>query len=582
MAGFPPPQTFRPAITGRHFMVSTGHYLASMAAVRILERGGNAIDAGVAAGMCINILQPDMTNLGGVAPVMLYSARDNEVRTISGLGSWPASVRREYFVEECGGKIPSGVKNAVMPAAIDSWLTALKLYGTMPLADVAAPAIALAEDGFTAYDFFCANIQADVERVSQWPSTAAIFLQRGAAPAVGDRVVQQDAANLLRMLVEAETGALGQGREAAIAAARDRFYKGDIAERIAAFFAESGGFLTLDDLRSFSVEVETPVSVRYRGYDVCSCRPWCQGPVAAEALAILEGYDLVDMGHNSAAALHVIIEALDAAFADRERYYGDPKFIDVPIDGLLDPGYAASWRDRIDPHQAFTGMPEPGDPWRYQPQAVGAAGGTWREPRPFAARVDPDTSYLCVVDEQGNAFSATPSDGVTNTPIVPGLGIIVSGRGGQSWLDPEHPSAIAPGKRPRLTPSPGMIMKDGRVFAPYGTPGNDVQPQAMVQLAINLIDFGMDPQAAVEAPRVASFNYPRSSHPHPYSPNLVNAESRIPSQVLQSLREMGHLVEPWPEWEPRAGSLCAVVADPDRGTLTGAADPRRLAYAIGW
>ena len=582
MAGFPPPRTFRPSINGHHYMVSTGHYLASMAAVRILERGGNAIDAGVAAGICTNVLQPDMTNLGGVAPLMVYSAATDELRTISGLGSWPAAVRRDYFVDECNGTIPAGVHHSVMPAAIDSWMTALKLYGTMPLAAVAAPAIALAEEGFAAYHFFCANIAEDVARIEQWPSNAAIFLRNGQPPRVGDRIVQHDVAKLLRMLIEAESGAAHRGREGAIAAARDRFYQGDIAERIATFYEESGGFLALDDLKAFSVDVETPVGVTYRGHDVYSCRPWCQGPVAPQALGILEGYDLAAMGHNSAESLHLIVEALDAAFADREHYYGDPKFIDVPIDGLLHADYAAAWRDRISLDRAFDGMPEPGDPWRYQPEPVGARGRAYREPRAFEARVDPDTSYLCVVDEQGNAFSATPSDGVTNTSIVPGLGIIVSGRGVQSWLDPDHPSAIAPGKRPRLTPSPGMIMKDGKVFAPYGSPGNDVQPQAMVQLAINLIDFGMDPQAAVEAPRVASFNYPRSSHPHPYSRSLVNAESRIPSDVVDRLRKMGHTVEMWPDWSPRAGSLCTIVVDQQEDSLTGAADPRRLAYAIGW
>lgn len=582
MVVFPLPQTFRPSITGRHYMVSTGHYLASMAAVKILETGGNAIDAGVAAGICINVLQPDLTNLGGVAPIILYSAGTREVKTISGLGSWPASVRSEYFINECGGTIPAGVFNAVMPAAVDSWLTALKLYGTMSVAEVVQPAITLAEEGFAAYPLFCTSIAADIDRIRQWPSTAAIFLRQGEAPEIGERIVQNDVARLLRMLIEAEAGATHLGRQEAISVARDRFYKGDIAEQIATFFEESGGFLRLDDLRSFSVDVETPVSTRYRGHDVYGCRPWCQGPVALQALNILEGYDLVAAGHNTAETLHLIIQALNAAFADRERYYGDPKFVDVPIDGLLHPDYAANWRERIDPERAFDGMPKPGDPWQVQKAPAGAGSREWRRPRAFAARVDPDTSYCCVVDEQGNAFSATPSDGVTTTPIVPGLGIIVSSRGVQSRLDPTHPSSIAPGKRPRLTPSPGLIMKDGRVFAPYGSPGNDVQPQAMVQLAINLIDFNMDPQAAVEAPRVASFNYPRSSHPHPYSPGLVSAESRIAPDVVESLREMGHLVEPWPAWSPQAGSLCTVVVDPSLGTMTGAADPRRLAYAIGW
>lgn len=584
MAGFPPPLTLRPSISGRHFVASTGHYLATMAAVRILEKGGNAIDAGVAAGLCINVLQCDMTNVGGVAPIILYSAESDSLHTISGLGTWPAAVSREYFLEQCDGDIPPGVQRCVMPAAIDSWLTALKHFGTLPLAEVASPAIALAEEGFAAYHFFCANIEADADILAQWPTTAEIFLPNGRPPRVGERFIQRDLANMLRMLVEAEEGALHSGseREAAIQAARDRFYKGDIAERIAKFFEEQGGFLTRDDLENFSVDVEQPVGVNYRGHQVYSCRPWCQGPVAPEALSILEGYDLGSMGQNSADTLHLITEALKAAFADREGYYGDPKFVDVPIDGLLHPDYAATWRDRISMEKAFPGLPDPGTPWQFQSSPSHNKTRDYRHPQAFNARVEPDTSYLCIVDEQGNAFSATPSDGASGSPIIPGLGFVVSGRGKQSWLDPDHPSAIEPGKRPRLTPNPGMIMKDGKVFAPYGTPGSDVQPQAMVQLAVNLIDFGMDPQAAVEAPRIASYSYPRSDHPHPYAPGQLNAEPRIPDDVLTELERRGHKLERWPIWTPRAGSLCTIVVDRENEMLIGGADPRRISYAMGW
>ena len=582
MAGFPPPTTYRPAIVGRHYVAAAGHYLATMAAVRILEIGGNAIDAGVAAGLCTNVLQTDMTNIGGVAPIILYHAGKNVVRTISGLGSWPVATSREFFLNECGGKIPDGVHHCVMPAAVDSWTTALKEFGTLSFAEVAAPAIALAEEGFATYDFFAANIAADAARLAQWPSNAAIYLPGGAPPKVGERFVQADLGGLLRMLVEAEDGASHLGREAAIQAARDRFYTGDIAERTARFFQEQGGFLTLDDLKNFHVDIEDPVMAGYRGYQVYSCGPWCQGPVIPQTMAILEGYDLASLGHNSASTLHLILEAMNAAFADRERYVGDPKFVDVPIAGMLSPEYAATWRARINPERAFGAMPEPGDPWRFQPGSNRSKQMTPGDPRAFRAKVDPDTSYLCVVDEAGNAFSATPSDGVTNTPIVPGLGFIVSGRGGQSWLDAAHPSVLAPGKRPRLTPSPALLMKEGRLVAPLGSPGNDVQVQAIVQLLVNLIDFGMDPQAAVEAPRVATFSFPRSSTPHPYSPGLVNAESRIPAETLAELSRRGHRVEPWGDWEPRAGSLCTIVVDGEQRLLTGAADPRRMAYAMGW
>ncbi len=584
MAGFPSPTTHRPPITGTHYMAATGHPLATMAAVRILERGGNAVDAGVAAGICINVLLPDLTNIGGVAPIILYSARDNAIRTISGLGTWPRAVSREYFLNECGGTIPVGVRRSVMPAAVDAWLTALKEFGTLSFAEVAEPALQLCEEGFPVYFFLHEGLAEGADNLARWPSSAAVFLPDGRVPAIGERLVQRDLGGMLRMLIEAEAGSRTTGREAGIQAARDRFYTGDIAERIAAFYQQEGGFLTLDDLKQFHVEIEEPLHVRYHGYDVYGCGPWCQGPAALEALGILDGYDVAALGQNSADTLHLIIEALNAAFADRHQYVGDPRFVDVPIAGMLHPEYAATWRDRIRMDRAFGEMPAPGDPWRFEGggKAERRQGGLRGAPAAFVAPVEPDTSYLCVVDREGNAFSATPSDGVTSVPVVPGLGFIVSGRGVQSWLDAEHPSVVAPGKRPRLTPNPGLIMKEGKLFAPYGTPGNDVQPQAMVQLAVNLIDFGLDPQAAIEAPRVASYGFPQTTHPHPYLPGVVRAEERLPEPVLAELARRGHTVERWPEWSALAGSLCTIVVDEQHGTLTGGADPRRVAYAMGW
>ena len=223
MAAYPSPATYRPAIVGSRYMVATGHALASLAATRLLEAGGNAIDAGVAAGLCINVLQPDMTNLGGVAPIMLYSAREGAVRAISGLGTWPRAVEPDYFTRECGGAMPTGVRRCVMPAAVDAWLTALGRFGTKTLAEVAAPAIALAEDGFATYNFLRENIAEEADGIARWPSSAAVFLPGGRPPAVGERFVQADLGRTLRMLVEAEAGASAQGREAAIRAARDRF-----------------------------------------------------------------------------------------------------------------------------------------------------------------------------------------------------------------------------------------------------------------------------------------------------------------------------------------------------------------------
>ncbi len=468
--------------------------------------------------------------------------------------------------------------SAVVPSALDAWVTALDRYGTMAFAEVAAPAIALAEEGFPVNRFLHDNLRKASEKLAQWPSSRPVFLSRGRAPRVGERLVQRELARTLRVLVDAERGA--SGRHEGLRVVRDLFYKGDVARQIAAFSARMGGFLTFEDLAGFQVKVEPPVRTTYRGYEVYGCGPWCQGPTVLQALNILEGYDMPAYPHNSAAALHLIAEALKAAFADRHGYYGDPEFTSVPIGGLLSKEYARDWRRRIDPERATTGMPEPGDPWPYQEGmdrrlAIGSLAAT-PGPEP------PDTSYLCVMDTDGNAFSATPSDGVLDTPLVPDLGVVISPRGKQFWLDPKHPSCVAPGKRPRLTPNPGLVMKDGQVAMTYGTPGLDVQPQAMMQLLVNLIDYGMDVQEAIEAPRIATYSFPASTHPHPYNPGLLRVEGRISTDVRAQLARMGHQVEAWPAWIPQAGALCAILRNREERTLAGGADPRRIAYAVGW
>lgn len=574
------PRATRPVIMGTHHMVSGGHYLAAAAGLRILEAGGNAIDAGVATGLCINVVQPDLTNLGGVAPLMIYRADTGAIETISGLGWWPQAATIDYFQRHMGGRIGRGVQRCVMPAAVDAWITALIRHGTMTLAEVAAPAIALAEDGFPMHDVMYSTMTTPsaLDAMRQWPSTRGIFLPDGDVPPLGSRVMQKDLANTLRLLVEAEQGA--SSRVAGLQAARARFYTGDMAEHMVRFVQQHGGWLTMEDLAAFQVSVEAPVVTNYRGYDIYACGPWCQGPVVLQTLNILAGYDLAAMERLSPEVYHLILEALKAAFADRDRYYGDPRHVDVPLDGLLSTAYAAEWRERLDPQKASPGMPAPGDAWRFAASQT-AQSSRWTFPVPRDGEVEPDTSYVAVVDRWGNAFSATPSDGVTNTPVVPGLGCIVSSRGMQSWLDPAHPSCLAPGKRPRLTPSPGMVLKDGRLLMPYGTPGNDVQPQAMVQYLVNLIDYGMNPQQAIEAPRGVTFSFPRSSDPHPYTPGLVQLEARLDPSVAAGLRRMGHQIHLWPEWAKGAGSVGAVLVDHAQGVLHGVADVRRVAYAMG-
>jgi gamma-glutamyltranspeptidase/glutathione hydrolase len=417
-----------------------------------------------------------------------------------------------------------------------------------------------------------------LEALRQWPTTSTVFLSGGQLPPLGARVVQKDLASTLRRLVEAERGA--SSREAGIGAARDRFYRGDIAEQMVHFSCTQGGWLTMQDLAAFRVAVEAPVKTTYHGYEVYACGPWCQGPVVPQTLNILEGYDLASQDRFSAQVYHLILEALKASFADRDRYYGDPRCVAVPIEGLLSKVYATQWRERIDPRLAQPGMPAPGDAWAFAGRREQHP-SRWKYPAPSDGPVEPDTSYVAVVDRWGNAFSATPSDGITSAPLVAGLGFVISSRGMQSWLDPDHPSCLAPGKRPRLTPSPGMVLKDGRLVMPYGTPGNDMQPQAMVQFLVNVIDYGMNPQQASDAPRCATFSFPRSSDPHPYTPGLCHLEARLPSSVPEALKRMGHKLRLWPEWSRGAGSMGTVLVDHEHGVLHGAADPRRMAYTMG-
>lgn len=575
------PATTRPIISGSKYMVSAGHSAAALAATRILEAGGNATDAGVAGGLCLNVVQPDLTGIGGVAPICVFQADTKRVTTISGLGSWPMAADPDFFREQCAGRIPPGIMRTVVPAAMDAWLTALRLYGTMSFAEVAAPAIELAAGGFPVHSVMYGTLAdpAAVSALRSWPSSAKIFLDETGHPyPVGHLFIQSDLGHTLELLVEAEVNA--SSREGGIIAVRDRFYRGDIAEAMVKFSKQEGGWLAASDLAEFEVEVEVACSVGYRGYDVYSCGAWCQGPVVLETLNILEGYDLTELSPQSPDVYHLILESLKASFSDRDRYYGDPRFVHVPLDGLLSKDYAREWRKRIDPKIATPGMPMPGPAWDFS-ASIESSPSRWTFPVPSDGDRDPDTSYICVVDEWGNAFSATPSDALTGAPVVPGLGFVMSCRGAQSWLDPHHPSSVQPGKRPRLTPSPGLVIKNGGFVMPYGTPGLDMQPQAMVQFLVNMIDFDLDVQAAIEVPRAATFSFPSTSDPHTYTPGLVRLERRAGLDVAADLESRGHRLELWPEWTGLAGSICAIKAEMNSHVYFGGADPRRVAYALG-
>jgi gamma-glutamyltranspeptidase/glutathione hydrolase len=564
------PLSMRPVLAGLNHVISAGHYLATQAGMDVLQAGGNAVDAGVAAGIALGVVQSDIVNFGGVAPILVYEAKTQKVSSISGLGYWPKAASLDLFLNKHGGTIPSGLMRTVMPAAPDAWITALERFGTMSFGEVAAGAIRLAQQGFVMYPLMSEVLTDHEADYARWPSSAAVYLPGGRAPRAGEVFRQTDLARTLQYLADEERAQAGQGRAAGLAAARRAFYQGDIAAAIVKYHREEGGLVTAEDLSGFSVEVEEPVTTRFRDVDIYSCGYWCQGPSFLQMLNIVETRDLKALGHNSAAYIHLLAEAIKLAFADREAYYGDPRFNQVPHDMLLSKAYALQRLGLIDPVKAGPDVPQAGSAAKhFDPSDT--------------ARTDPrlDTSYVAVVDKHGNAFSATPSDGSYNSPIIPGTGIIVSGRGSQSWAQAGHPCAVGPGRRPRLTPNPSLAIKPGEYVMPFGTPGGDVQCQAMLQTFLNVEIFGMDLQQAVEAPRFASFGFPSSFEPHSVQPGRLMIEDLVEQPVGEVLAGYGHEVQWWRDRNWRAGAMCAVRHDLRTGIRWGGADPRRPAYATG-
>jgi gamma-glutamyltranspeptidase / glutathione hydrolase len=454
----------------------------------------------------------------------------------------------------------------------------------MRFGDVVAPTIELAERGFPMYRYLATAVQTAPETYRRYPGNAAVFLPNGRPPVVGEMFYQKDLAATLRQLVAVEESHRAQGREQALQAARDVVYKGELAEKIVAFCQAEGGLLTMADLADYRVRCDPPVQVNYRGYDVYATGPWGQGPVFPQALKILEGFDLRGMGHNSAAYLHTVTQALNLAFADREQYIGDPAFVDVPMDAMLSEAYLRERRRLIDPDRAWPVMPPAGDPHRGKATLDGAP----QSPREAVAAAGTmgteaaGTSYFGVIDRDGNIFSCTPSEGAKSGPIIPGTGLALSLRGSQSKVEPGHPAAVGPGKRPRLTPAPALVLKDGQPVMALGGYGGDHIPQGTLQIFLNAVEFGLDPQEAVEEPRVYSYNFPNSSYPSTYLPGVIRAEGRISAEVIEALRQRGHSVDRLPDWFEGACLYGMIIRHPQSGVLQGGADPRGEAYAVGY
>ncbi len=496
-----------------------------------------------------------------------------------GVGPWPKAMPEDYFNDLHGGRVPPGILNTVVPAAPDIWLTALERFGTMSFAQVSRAAIRFARDGFPMYPFMREVLDAYRNDYKDEPSTTDIFMPGGKPPVVGELFYQRDLAATLSYLAEEETNAARNGdRAAGFRAARRAFYEGDIAAAIVEQQENLGGFMRRDDLASFRAEIEKPVRVSFRGHDLYGCGPWSQGPMVLAAAKLLEHSSIDETDHSSGAHIHTLTESLKLAAADREAYFGDPAHIDVPLDHLLSHDYLERRAELIS-RTASPGMPAPGivpgvEPEPWQPDPSGSA--------PIGSMDGVETSYFCVIDRDGNLFSATPSDPTVGGAVVPGTGITTCMWGTRAYTGKSHPSRVGPGRRPRMAANPMLVIKPGELVMPIGSPGSEVLGQAQLQVLVNQLVFGMDPQSAVEAPRFASASWPASAIPHRYEPGRLNLEATIDPHVGDELAARGHDVNWWPERNWRAGSVCTIRADQKTGVMTAGADPRRSAYAIGW
>ena len=593
--------TTRPTLQGYGGAVSAGHYLATQSGAQILADGGNAADAACAMGLALQVLEPHMNGPAGEVPILIYEAAQDRTFAISGQGTAPASATIEQMRSLGLDRIPGdGLLPATVPAALDAWCQLLERFGSLRFCDVAAPARKLAGDGFPMYPFLQGVLGMLEPRFrEQWPTSAELYLP---VKQLGERQTNPALATLLDELIAAE-GTAGS-REAGIRAARNAFYRGRAAAQIEKFLATpvrdaSGrahsGLLSAEDLARYAGRIDEPIAASYRGCEVWKCPPWTQGPVFLQQLALLEGFDLAAMGHNSTDALHTLLESAKLAFADRDACYGDPLFADVPLEELLSRRYTEARRAQIDPQRAslelrpgLGKLPE-GWPLVAEDHAPSRAPlGLSLEPQAMAVEQErskvasgrADTTHLDAADRWGNLVSATPSGGwISSSPVIPELGFPVGTRGQMFSLDPTHPNSLAPGKRPRATLTPSLArLPDGRRVA-FGTPGGDNQDQWALQFFLNTVDYGMrDLQAAIDAPTVHTCHMIDSFYPRLFRPGLSLAEERIPGETMRELAERGHRMHHSGPWDH--GRVLAVTRHPDTGLCEAAASPRnRVAYA---
>jgi gamma-glutamyltranspeptidase/glutathione hydrolase len=581
--------TGRPVVQGTHGIVSTGHYLTSMAAMRMLLNGGNAFDAAVAAGVAAAVLEPTASyTLAAEGVGMMYHAASGEIRALSGQGVAPQAATVAFFRERGLDKIPTGPGNQAhlsftVPGVVDAYLRLLETYGTQTLREVLEPAIDYAERGFPMYELMH-RILGIPETRRQFdlypPGGTEVFYPHGQIPPMHSLFKQPQLGRTLRLLVEAERATPGT-RRAGIQGARSMFYEGEIARRIVAFSQSVGGLLQPEDLARYRATFDTPVASSFAGYDILTQSTWTQAPVLLQALNMLEPIDLRALGHNSPAYIHTVTEVLKLAFADRERYYGDPNFATVPLSNLLSKAYAAE-RVKLIADQASPGLPPAGELGLTEANAplekAEAVSATLESGDPVMT--EEGTTHLAVIDRDGNMVCITPSGGVfRKSAFAPDLGCTLSTRSEMFFLDQSHPNGLQPGKRPRTTLVNYFVCRDGRPLMTFGCPGGDDQTQANLQLMLNVLIFGMNLQQAVEAPRFATQSMPNSFYPRAYNPGQLHLENTIPEDVAQQLTARGHKII-------RVGAcgIGAVIThrDADSGVLMAGADPRRPTYALGW
>jgi gamma-glutamyltranspeptidase/glutathione hydrolase len=570
-------------------VVAAGHYLAAEAGIHVLRQGGNAMDAAAAVGFALGVLEPHQNGIGGEVPTLVYSAAEGRVYAVSGHGVAPAAATiaryREMGVDDL---IPGdGFLPALVPPVVATWIKVLERFGTLRLADVLTPAMELAEKGFPIGNALHGTMAAHAERFqSEWPSSAAVYLPGGGAPRPGAIWRQPDLALTFRKLIEAE-GSLGD-RLSGLRAAGERFYEGDIAEAIVRFASstpvrdasgrEHTALLTKGDFAAFEARVESPVMAPYRGLEIHKCSTWTQGPVLLQTLRLLEGFPLAEMGHNSAEYIHTVVECMKLAYADREFYYGDPEFGDVPIERLLSTEYAAQRRALVDMARASM-LLRPGG---FEPVRAASVADVLKPFRGGATEGPGagDTTKLEVADCQGNMVSATPSGGwLMSSPVVPGVGLPLGTRGQMFSLTEGHPNSLQPGKRPRTTLTPSIATRGGQAYLAFGSPGGDSQDQWALQFLLNVMEFGMSPQEAAEAPTFCTGHVPSSFYPRRAEPGVLYVEGRIPDAVRMGLQNRGHIVKVSGNWS----SQNVLAAMSDGGLLSAAASPRmETGYAIGW